>query len=138
MRGELEDILMRDFPFTQGKNLFSGKKTGYPIGCDCDDGWFELIYNCFKEIDKLYKEKKENVYELMIYQIKEKYGGLHIYLGNYIEGVDKIVDKYGEKSYTTCEICGQLGKTMCSGIWLKTLCDKHAKQYNFKECKYGL
>lgn len=38
------------------------------------------------------------------------------------EKIDDIIDTAENKSYVTCEICGEAGKTTGSG-WLKTLCN---------------
>lgn len=135
MREELEQKLMDEFPFMEAKNVWTDRKLGFPMGCECEDGWFDLIYNCCKEIDELYKQRNKDSSEIKIYQIKEKYGALCIYLGNYIDGVSEIVNKYEDESVNICEICGQRGKVKINGSWLKTLCDKHAELYGYKNIK---
>lgn len=131
MREELENKLMKDMPFLEAINVFSGEKLGFPIYCDCDDGWFNLIYNCFKEIQELYNKSNISISNLIVYQIKEKYGGLRIYLGSYIDGVQEIVNKYEKLSYEICEICGEKGKTR-GKVWFKTLCEKHRIELNYE------
>ena len=48
----------------------------YPIsyGFQCNDGWFEVLDECFKRFDKIDVNK-----EIRIFQVKEKFGGLRIY-----------------------------------------------------------
>jgi hypothetical protein len=43
-----------------------------------------------------------------------------------------VLDALRESSQT-CEMCGELGWTRTSGRWLKTLCDVHTKELNYKE-----
>jgi len=133
MREELEQKLLDEFPFMEITTLWGGKRKGIPVPCECGDGWYNLIYDCCKEIDKLYKRRNKDINKIQIYQIKEKYGGLRIYLGNYIEGTDEIVNKYEDESMKVCEICGGQGKLKNKGYWLKTLCDKHGEELGFRD-----
>ena len=135
MRQDLEEKLMQDFPWMEAKHIWTGKKLDFPTPCECEDGWFNIIYNCCKEIDDLYKSKNANINDLIIYQVKEKYGELCFYVGNYIDGVQEIIDKYEEESAKTCEVCGKYGSTVHKGSWLKTLCNKHTKELGYKQFK---
>jgi hypothetical protein len=135
MRQDLEDKLAQEFSFMEGKNVWTDKATGYPMGCECDDGWFGLIYNMCKEINQLYIKKGADILALRVLQIKEKYSTLNVYLSNYIDGVDEIVDKYESLSSTTCEHCGNPGVVCIKGGWYKTLCSSCAKKQGFKICE---
>ena len=123
MREELEQKLMDDFPFMEVKSFVDGERLGCPIICECQDGWFKLIYSMCKEIDELYKAKGKDVNELNIEQIKEKFGRLRIYMGNYIEGVNEIIERYERLSENTCERCGKLGEIRGKS-WVQTLCNE--------------
>ena len=129
MNQNLEDKIIEDFPWFEAKNVWTGEELGYAVGCECGDGWYDLIYNCCKEIDELYNSKNANINNLRIYQIKEKYGTLQIYLGNYIDGVNEIIDKYEKSSCRICEICGDRGRLEVKGGWIKTLCEKHKNNF---------
>jgi len=50
---------------------------------------------------------------------------LRFYVENLSDEGYKVVDKYENLSYKTCEICGKEG-VLRKGSWLKTLCDEHA------------
>lgn len=123
MNEKLEEKLMKEFTFMEGVNAFSGEKTGYPVGCECSDGWYDVIYNLCKELDELYKENNVNPRKIQVLQVKEKYGGLRFYTGGLIPGGHDIIDKYESLSLETCEICGKKGETRGSS-WLRTLCNK--------------
>lgn len=52
------------------------KDRRYPIsyGFQCNDGWFDVLDECFKKFAEIDKNK-----EIIIFQVKEKFGGLRIY-----------------------------------------------------------
>lgn len=96
--------------------------------------------------------------ELVIYQIKEKLGGLCIYTGiedhkdtlpeefdkedykNKIETLCGFVD--GVKSYAimladkTCEFTGQPGRRMKRNCWIKNVSQEFAEKEGYKELDY--
>lgn len=132
MRDDLEQRLLDRFSWTEARNIWTGNQLGFPFPCECSDGWYQLIYDCMGEIENLYKEKGADINTLRIEQIKEKYGGLRVYVGNFINGVDDIIDKYETKSYEVCEICGEPGELKVNGRWYRTVCNKHAKEFGYK------
>lgn len=77
-------------------------------------GWAYLIEILFKIC------YYENV---VIHQIKEKYGGLRFYVGGASNTVLDLIDWAERKSYEICERCGELGKPNKTG-WITTLCEK--------------
>jgi hypothetical protein len=98
--------------------------------CRFDDGWVDLIYKCHLEILEIDPHYR-------IHQIKEKLGTLRYYyhteMGVWVQEIDKIIQKYEELCSSTCENCGNSGKLLNSNQWLKTLCEKCAKELNFLE-----
>lgn len=135
MRPELEEQIMNEFPWFEARNIWTGERLGFPISCECSDGWYDLIYKMCQEIDLFYKEKNKDIFQFRIEQIKEKYAGLNIYISNYIEGIEEIIEKYEEKSYYICEVCGIEGSVRVRGSWLKTLCNEHMKELGYNDCK---
>ena len=136
MRQELEDKILQDFPWFEARNIWTGEKLDFPHCCECESGWYDLIYNLCKELDQLYKDKKADISTLRIYQIKEKYGLLDFNIGNYIEGAFEITQKYHELSKKVCEECGSNnGEMYIKGVWVKTLCQICANKDGFIKCK---
>lgn len=89
-----------------------------------DDGWISLVKNLIKEL-------KKAGWDGQILYTKEKFGGLRFDAGGYSD----IISKYEDKSFETCEVCGEEGRTRDRGepigkhIWLKTVCDKHFEEW---------
>ena len=133
MREELELKLMEKYPFMEAKCVFTGQKSKFPVGCEFDDGWFELIDSMCQEIQEFYRKNREDMDDIIVLQAKEKYGKLNFYIGNYIKGVFDIVNKYQEKSRTVCELCGENGALRVKNSWFKTLCDKHREELVYVE-----
>lgn len=124
MKQELEEKIMKDFPWFEARNVWTNEKCGFPMPCSCGDGWFDLIYNICKELQEYYKSIGANINELRILQIKEKWGTLSFYIGNYYGEANKIIEKYKKISEITCECCGAEGTIKHRGSWLRTLCNK--------------
>lgn len=130
MNNENTEKLFADFP-----RLFKGKDYGMQrnlmcFGFECDDGWFDLIYQLCQDIEvayaKLPEEKKLDDYNdaCIAFQVKEKFGGLRFYLDSEADGVYELTSTAETKSFTICEICGEPGKPSGRG-WIKTLCEMH-------------
>ena len=63
MKDELEKKLAEAFPFMQIKETLEEQEAGGGIydlygafGCECDDGWYELLYGLCGEITEAYKK----------------------------------------------------------------------------------
>lgn len=86
------------------------------------DGWLPLVDDCLQEL-------LANKIAFKISTIKEKFGGLRLYIDtepgdNWRNGQD-IITKYECKSFVVCEECGRPGHPRKGG-WIKTLCTQHA------------
>lgn len=114
MKEELVNKLKSDFSFIEVSHI------------ECDDGWFDLIYELSNEIHKLNPES-----DFKIVQIKEKFGGLRYYYeaenfeNSVIEKINDLIVKYEYSSYRICEICGKEATTEMVNRWLKTVCQDH-------------
>jgi hypothetical protein len=84
-----------------------------------DPGWQPLIQEFLDFCEQL-------PYEVTIMQVKEKFGGLRIYMAYSNDEVEEKKAKLEKKASETCEICGQPGYLRTDRSWIKTLCDKHA------------
>ena len=96
----------------------------YPKSIDVDEGWYQLVIDCDKEltaIDPYYR----------IFQIKEKFGGLRYYFhpsqSDTSKAMNEVVSKYEAIAARTCEATGGSGVLMESvGGRRKTLNSEYA------------
>lgn len=73
--------LQNDFAFMHRdvtKPIKERKNTYQQFGCECSGGWYQLIHDLCQEITEKYHEKKLPI-DLVILQIKEKWGSLRFY-----------------------------------------------------------
>lgn len=96
---------------------------------ECGDGWLPLIEQAKTIIDKYNLTHPSNE-PLKFTQIKEKWGGLRLYLNYYIPEISNKIHKIENKSFEFCEHCGnsQNIKTENTHGWTMTLCDKCRKE----------
>lgn len=111
--------------------LFNGDKTPYDFTFDVGTGWNDLCIRTFRKIADAYSRYNADWSQFTLLQIKEKFGGLRIYLGGMESGlyedVDSIVSNAEDESFSICEKCGKPGKPR-EGGWIKTLCDECATE----------
>ena len=136
MNPELENKLYTKYP-----KLFAQKDLGIqqsPMawGCQCDDGWFDLIDNLCNflqtSIDISHKFNNKKITQLEFSTIKEKFATLRIYTSNIDETNEdllKVINFVEFLSTQTCEICGSKNARTIGRYWLKTLCDNCSKEY---------
>lgn len=114
--------------------MFTQAYGGVAVG----SGWYHIVEklcsNIQSHIDwqqkiaeqcaKLNKPVPEVATQVVVAQIKEKFGGLRFYYDggdDYIRGLVSMAEAWAS---ITCEQCGVPG-TRRSGSWLRTLCDTH-------------
>lgn len=117
--------------------MFSQPYGGICVG----EGWWPIIEALCARIDSYTKWKnntrqallKSNPYnhkipdkiaQVVVTQIKEKFGGLRFYYEGGDEYIDGVVDMAELWASRTCEECGKPGQSR-SGGWIRTLCDEH-------------
>lgn len=96
---------------------------------ECGDGWIPLIEEAKTIIAKYNQKLKEEDLDtepLEFIQIKEKWGGLRIYLNYYVPEVAEQIHELESKSLHICEHCGTNNnvKRDWTHGWIMTLCDK--------------
>lgn len=83
------------------------------------DGWLSIIEKFCKVVERhIHKDDPP----VVIGQIKEKFGGLRVYVDvgdEYIRGAATMAEMM---SWQICEDCGETGKVRAGG-WIRTLCD---------------
>ena len=144
MSPELEKKLADEFPFMRRGLSLEEQRTrdsyigdSYEtFGIECNDGWFNLIWNLCQEIVDCYKEEEREL-DIFVDQVKEKYGGLRFYYhidsegtnnispneAGFSERIEEIVSRYEEDSENVCEECGAEGRLRNDRPYILTLCD---------------
>lgn len=85
-------------------------------------GWEPLV-------DELHKKVLEIDPDVVVEQVKEKFGGLRYYFDTKLDleyqQIENLVLETERKCLITCEVCGARGETVNHQGWLKTLCLRH-------------
>lgn len=115
--------------------MFIGRYGGFAVGA----GWYPVLEtlcaNIQSHID--WKEKQSNpIPQVVVEQIKEKFGGLRFYYqggDEQIHGMVRMAETWADYS---CEECGTPG-TRRGGGWIRTLCDLHEAEHQAKQEQYA-
>jgi len=103
--------------------MFANKYGGFAVG----QGWWPILEtlcdNIQHHIDWRNRES-EVVPQVVVEQIKEKFGGLRFYYQGGDEQIHGMVRMAESWAANCCEECGSPG-TRRSGGWIRTLCDQH-------------
>lgn len=117
--------------------MFTQPYGGFAIG----EGWYpiveDLCYLIQNRIDGVKSRRAyllannphnyeipEDIPQVVVHQIKEKFGGFRFYYeggDDYISGLVAMAEQWCSRS---CEQCGSRG-THRTGGWMRTLCDRH-------------
>lgn len=109
--------------------MFANPYGGFAVG----PGWWPILErlcaNIQHHIDWWNKNRADRpvVKQVVVAQIKEKFGGLRFYYDGGDEKIDGMVRMAEAWADNTCEECGKPGKSRTGG-WIKTLCDEHEEQ----------
>lgn len=76
-------------------------------------GWSKLV-------DAAYDAMRDDT---IVLQVKEKFGGLRIYISSGTDALYDVLDNLETLSTTVCEFCGKEGKNRPIRSWYKTTCD---------------
>jgi len=82
---------------------------------DVGGGWRDIL-------ERAHAAALESNPDYRVTQVKEKFGGLRLYLVG-VGGA--VTDPFEQESYTTCERCGKPGALRRPGGWYLTLCAEH-------------
>lgn len=117
MNKELEANLVKKFPGIFADMYGNPMETCMAFGCECSDGWYDLIFQLCENIEKAGPS------DFKALQIKEKFGGLNFYYTGGNEEIHKLVSDAERESYTICEQCGTKENVTTEGPgWILTLC----------------
>ena len=99
-------------------------------GIACGEGWWPIIETLCGIINGHIKWKNtdtEVVPQVVVMQIKEKFGGLRFYYEGGDEQIRGMVYMAEALADKICEDCGAPATKKTSG-WIKTVCDTHFEQ----------
>lgn len=117
--------------------MFGGRYGGFAVA----KGWWpileKLCANIQSHID--WKNEQRDKYQrgegceqVVVMQIKEKFGGLRFYYNGGDETISGMVRMAESWADMACEECGAIGKRR-SGGWIRTLCDHHEEEHQRRE-----
>jgi len=130
MRNELENKLVEKFPELFGDRDKPPTETLICFGCECDDGWFDLIYTACSVIQN-HMEYAPETPPFRFSQIKEKFGGLRLYHYGGDDFTRAVCTMAEALSYKICEITGDRGQLCTTGHWLRTLSPAMAEKHGY-------
>ena len=116
------------FPEMFGQKRYGGFAVG--------PGWWPILEALCGQIHHYVKWKQEQKEkysrgdgcpDVIVEQIKEKFGGLRFYYQGGDSTVDGMVRMAESWAGHSCEKCGKPGKSR-SGGWIQTLCDEHEEE----------
>jgi len=140
MKQEFNKKLVDHFPFLYCRCTYM----------ECNDGWFNLLYNLSLQLECLIRLNiEDNTEKLCLWctveqknhsikqchgpkgfelehpravQVKEKFGGLRFYMSTETEEMSKVIAEAEKTAWKTCEFCGDPG-ILRRGNWIRTLCE---------------
>lgn len=86
------------------------------FGIETNKGWQCIIEDLLEKLSKYP--------DVRICQIKEKFGGLRVYVDGGNEEVFSLIDEAETKTYNICEVTGKPGKLRTDIGWHRVLCDE--------------
>jgi hypothetical protein len=121
---EFERMMHGKFP-----KMFAEPYGGFAI----EPGWWEMIHHLCSQIQAHidHVETMKNVHgigegcnQVVVEQIKEKFGTLRFYATGGNDYTDGLITMAESMSGILCEQCGAPGERRHGG-WIRTLCDEH-------------
>jgi hypothetical protein len=115
-------------------NMFSQPYGGVAVS----QGWWPIIETLCANIQShtdwwnKNRETRSVVEQVVVEQIKEKFGGLRFYYSGGDDTVAGMVRMAEAWADTACEECGGIGKRRDGG-WIRTLCDIHEAEYQTRK-----
>lgn len=98
----------------------------YSVGVG--NGWLGIIQRLFETLIKLGWNKE-------VLNIKEKFGGMSIFLSDIPENSYHFIIEAERQSFSVCEICGEPGEQHKISGWIHTLCDEHRDEKLYVDYK---
>jgi hypothetical protein len=126
MRKELEEKVVRRFPAWFNVNG-DVRHILTPFGFDHGDGWHIILWRLCVDLEPLVAElERETGERFEVVQVKQKLGTLRFYVTHHSDAIDARISEARVESSRACEVCGQAGKQVETGGWVRTVCGMHA------------
>jgi hypothetical protein len=109
-------------------------------GFCCGEGWWPILTNLCANIQHHldWKNKQSEVVpQVVVAQIKEKFGGLRFYYDGGDDEISGMVRMAEAWAGNTCETCGKPGYQR-EGGWIKTLCNEHEAERQQRLAQYNI
>lgn len=122
MKKELQEKLFEKYPKIFGDRKKSPQETLMCFGCECGDGWYNLIDILCSQLQ--HETDKNGHPQVVAFQVKEKFGGLRFYIGEASDDQHAYISFAEAMSYHICESCGTMEDVeVRRGGWIVTLCN---------------
>jgi len=109
-----------------------GAQSGRNFYFEISRGWHAPVRKACLALERIAEkhEAPEDPYEdpdlrPRAAQIKEKFGGLRLYINGHSDEAAAIVDTAEAECAKLCEACGEAGRLRNDLGWITTLCDTH-------------
>lgn len=121
--------------------MFKEPYGGFAVGA----GWWPIIESLCSQIQHhidwqneqaIKYQRGQPIAQVVVEQIKEKFGGLRFYYQGGDDTIDGMVRMAESWAGHSCEECGKPGKSR-SGGWIRTLCDEHEAERQAAQEKYA-
>jgi hypothetical protein len=115
---DFDRYLFERFPHLYADMYGSVRGSCMPWGCCVGKGWYPIIEAMSEKLEALIlalPEQHRN--EVKAVQVKEKFGGLRVYMSYQTEEMSAVIREAEKQCYQTCEQCGQPGKIQKDGWW---------------------
>lgn len=106
MIDDFDDYVKQQFP-SLCANVYCGVSVA--------SGWHPLVCKALESLKRVSPDSK-------VVQIKEKFGGLRLYVDDATEQGRAVIRSAEWASWLICEKCGTTVGVTTEGKWLKTLC----------------
>jgi hypothetical protein len=143
VRKELETQLIDKYPKIFVRNEGNRLEPYAMFGIECGDGWYDLLNHLCSQIqhhtdwsneqrnrlleDNPYKLDIPNeVAQVRVSQVKEKFGTLRFYYSGGDDRIDGMVRMAESMSSVICEVCGDRAQLRGRGWWY-TACNRHTR-----------
>jgi len=129
MTPEKDKYLVETYPKLFVNRYADMKTTAMCWGFECQTGWFWLINQLCQSIQSyIDNNQHNNIPQVVVDQVKEKYGGLRFYYHGGDETIDGMVWLAEHMSYNICENCGSTENVGDTDGWIMVLCEKCATE----------